>query len=528
VDVNARLGFIDFGGNLFVSPEESAILQPINKYRAYARINWGTRSFFYVSGIDNFPYYNKYVLKDTRIRGVSGTLQLGYFEFSGAFGSSNKAVSALTRPSYVDSTLTETYGYAFQRNDMAARIGIGSKSGILLGLSAYKGKDDENSFTIEGDEQSGENYVVGGTKPMENVVLGADLTMKFDDRRIVIFGNAAASLLNKDIQGGSIPYDTLEVYNPDMIENISRDLYDRLTKVITINGGFISNPGISFDAGLKLNYFNNFFQARYENTNPEFRSFGIQYVRNDYDAVRLSDAFTIMDNQLMFNVGFDMLRFNKSTEDMIKTRQLNIIVSYNPNPSLPSISINYMDIGRSSESLENPVDEKYSSFNINAGYIIEAFGVKNHLQAIYTTSNREDPNNLSATSKYDFVSFWVKSYFDFPLQARIGFQKNLNDVGVDTLGYNSDNTAFLLGADYSIDVLNWELKLGVFTQFGNFSQESIFTGNTSAVKNLYRGYASLDMGKLGLLYSGVDLNTYNDDNIDFSTMYWITRYSINF
>ncbi len=129
------------------------------------------------------------------------------------------------------------------------------------------------------------------------------------------------------------------------------------------------------------------------------------------------------------------------------------------------------------------------------------------------------------------LNFTVRSKFNFPLQTRLSIDKNLTDTGNDTTFYNSDFTAVTLGADYQIAKIfrNWDFQIGGYAKMGNIVDEASLSGTTDAIRNLFNVKASIDMKKLGLIYTGVDFYTYSSDAFgSHQDMIWTTRYSINF
>ena len=207
-------------------------------------------------------------------------------------GSINEVATGVD-PGTGDTTFVQNaYAYSFDREDIAGRFGVGSHDGLLVGFSIYKSKDDEQSFSVNGDTPGDGSISLGGTKPRENLVAGVDFSLKLLNRKIEIFGTGATSITNNDIQGGSVPFDTLSKYSetpPD------KEIYDLASQFMTVNTGLVTDPGVSFETGIKWRILGNFLQAKFEMANKQFNSFGLQYVRNDYDAIRFSDGLAIVE-----------------------------------------------------------------------------------------------------------------------------------------------------------------------------------------------------------------------------------------
>lgn len=534
-DITGQLGFIDYGGRLFFSSEEADIYQPINIYTAFLKMNLGTSSYLRVSGIDNYPNYNRLVVKDKRIRGLEGNVKLGWLEFSAAMGETRRSIAGQVRP---DTLVTDSlgnaaenaFGYTYKRNAFAGRFGLGSPNGLLLGLSFYKSKDDENTLELD-DATPGAKITIGGTKPRENMVVGTDITLRLFKRKFEIYGLGAASLTNLDITGGSIPLDTLKKYQEGLDDSFDQ-IYDLATKVMTVNMGLVTDPGLSFETGVKMRFWNNFFQAKFETANQQYASYGLQYYRSDFDAIRISDGLTLLSNTLAVNAGYDIVTYNKSLETAIKNKQLNVSVGYNPGPHFPSISFNYLNVDRNNvnEGAAVPIEENFKTYSVSAGYLLSLLGVKNNLNFTLSQSQRDDPNSTVANSTANVLNVTVRSLFDFPLRTRFSFDKNLTDTGDDTNFYNSTFTSFTVGADYVLErfFLNWDFQIGGYGKFGNLNDESTLYGKADLVRNLFNGSVVLDMKGLGIINSGIDYYKYKDDVENSADFIWTTRYSINF
>jgi hypothetical protein len=544
VDFTGRALGLNYGGRFFLSSEESERYQPINIYNLFVQLNLGDYSFLRLSGIDNYPNYNKLMLKDTRIRGVAGTVKLGFLEVSGAYGNSRRAISGqavidtnAVGPGGVD--VFNAFNYAFDREDYAARLGIGSRNSFLFGLNFYKAKDDFGSVEVEGVDGDSE-FVLGGSKPRENLVVATDLSIKMFDRSVELYGIAAASLLNTDIRGGTVPFDSLLIYDEGISES-DREFYDLATNFMTFNSGLVTNPGISWEAGLRWRFGNNFFQARFEDTNAEFESFGLPYVRKDYQALRISDGVTILDNSISLNAGFDRILYNKSLDDQITSNQLNLNVGYHPGPGLPGLNLNFSNIGRSNDIADTTrqIDETFRTYALSAVYNLRLLGAGHNLSATLSQTTREDANPYYAIANTltNNLNLTVRSAFSFPLQTRLSYDLVIDETGSDATFYNQDFSAFTLGASYLFArlLLNWNLELGGYAKLGTISTDAADFGGTTADgsfnRNLYNAAVTLDMQNLGRLYSGFDYYMYKPNasySNDFTDIIWQTRYSVNF
>jgi hypothetical protein len=518
LDAKTTYDFAEFGTRLFFSSDESGDFQPINIYSLYAKLHWGRRSFFKVQGVDNYPSYSRYVLNNRRIRGLSTELQLGLMNISTVFGSSKREIEGSVENVVDRGELRQ--GNTFQRDDFGARLAFGEKTGVLFGISAYKGKDKELDDGITSE-----------LKPQENLVTGIDFVANMFRRRVVVFANLAGSVHNKDISGGTVEYDELKEVFPDIGDNLSESQYNTISDIMTLTPGLVIKPGMAFDTGVRLRFFSHYFQAKFESVNESFESFGLQTFRNDFSGLRLTHSVPLFNYSLFLNLGYSAMTYNESRDDKIDRDELNLGFSLNLGPRFPTLNFVYSDQNRKNDTDTDTgaFDEQYQTLAFGTNYGFDLASTNQNLQFRYSSTNREDAasDNDFGKSSSSVITAIVKSSFDFPLVTKVGVQNSLSEFGTSN---KSAFFSYILGADYTLVKLvrNWDLQVGAYAKIGNVATEDDL-GTIDIVKNLYSLNAGMDLQKFGKVYTGFDIYSLDDgEDTSNSDFYWTTRYSLNF
>ena len=121
-----------------------------------------------------------------------------------------------------------TYG-TYDRKLFAIRPSFGNREGGHVGFSYLKSSDDLNS-------------IQHGIRPKENLVVGSDLLMPFDNRRVELTAQVAMSATNDDITSGTFTDEKIDSIYKDESEsqrdNIKK-LRNALEKVITVNENLV-------------------------------------------------------------------------------------------------------------------------------------------------------------------------------------------------------------------------------------------------------------------------------------------------
>ncbi|HUH11574.1 MAG TPA: hypothetical protein VMK65_00635, partial [Longimicrobiales bacterium] len=322
-----------------MSGYESADRQAVNRYRVDLR----TPMLDAAVGDVN-PILHDLILSGRRVRGLQADVRAGPARLTVVSGQSNRPVTGLldaADPTRVDRP--GTYG----QNLLAVRPAIGSGHRFQAGLSLLKVRDDVASISPLRTEVDGGT---GGTRsvnptPKDNLVLGADLTLRLFGGRALVRYESAASLLANDISGGALTEAGLDSIMADAGQDplgIDPSAFERL---LILNGSLIPldprgmtnlahQVRTSFRAGSHM------LSVEFRSVGGSYHTLGYPSLQRDRRGVRVRDSFTLFQDALAVYVGFEQDRDNL---DAIKpatttSRGTFATVSWQPSALSPGVS----------------------------------------------------------------------------------------------------------------------------------------------------------------------------------------------
>jgi hypothetical protein len=522
-----------FGGDIHVTNEEKSYLQPQNRFLAtfqaadYAKVQFG----------DAYPQLPSLLVSGKRVRGITGSVTLGFFNLDVSYGQTNRAVEGNQRglKTYQDSSaaFADSQDKLFVRNDtsnsvvyelfdrgtftrnfLAIRPSFGSGEHFQFGLTYMKAKDDKGSITY-------------GRFPKENFVAGADLLIAFDNQKVRWTSQAAFSLENNDISPGNYTDEDIDEFKGvgDTTKNQvdAKKEADDLKKIakivrsfITVNSGLSplnpikGMPSLAYESELSLNYFNNYLRAMVFRRGIAYTSYGNDFVQNDIAGINISDRVRMFNNKIMASVSYETKSNNTQNDANTPTttyNTLNTSVTAYPSAELPSFTVGYglntrknpIDLAINTTRLDSLsiADEKTNRFFIAANYDFHMV-VRNSLTASVSMANKKD--NTFYKRDQDNINFsaMVSSFFSIPLQTTIGVivSRTAAYSAWDTvqhayLGITQEQSTFnyqtiSLGARYRIMNDRLNLLATVAPSFGDFKRLLIQAGvEYQVVENHY-------------------------------------------
>jgi hypothetical protein len=501
---------IGFGGNLHLDNQESSSLQPQNRYLIY-----GQTDFLRIQYGDAFPRFPSLIVQGTRVRGITGNLALGFFNLDVTYGQTQRRIEgtlAAQDTIFADSSavsarplnsahtnLTNYFQYniykpgTFTRNLFAVRPSFGSGEHFQLGFTYMHAVDDTNSVS----------YAI---QPQENIVLGTDLTLAFDDQRIKLETQASLAINNTNISGGSFTdaqYDSLSKNGgPDL-----KSLGHIADKFMTISQSiFPTNPvdiktlpGVSTEATLSLNYFNNFLRTQFFRRGAGYRSFGNEFLQTDIQGFQIADYLRLYSNKIFLSVSYegksDNTAFTK--EGTTSYSNLNTALTLNLAADIPTFQLGYGIFGRASnqlifknvltaDSTSKVADEVTNRYYFATNYDFTA-AIRHTLMASVSIADKKDNTFYKRNQANTFLQASWTARFNIPLQTSLSvlYSGNSNDQQLfkpDTtlsgrLGPDStmitttfNYTVVSLGARYRLFEDNLQLAAVVSPQFGAFQR----------------------------------------------------------
>ena len=258
-NANASYGILKTTGNLYLTSEEESTRQPQDRYflgldAKYARLGLG----------DVYPVFPTAIMDGRRLRGVSADLLLGAFNVNYASGQVLRRIDT-------DSS-AGVYSPTLERTLTAVRPSFGKGENFQLGFTYLHSKDDfSNTDTV--------------VKPQENVVVGSDMLVAFDNHHFELTGRTSYSLNNVDISApeftnGSIDTSQLTTSTKNLLKKYGTNY---LAKVITLNGNLEPLPpgltALVYETGLAMNYFGNYLKGTYIYHGADYTSVGTTALR---------------------------------------------------------------------------------------------------------------------------------------------------------------------------------------------------------------------------------------------------------
>jgi len=481
--------------NVYVSSEEKKYLQPVNRFSASVKSNW-----MLLEVGDNYPVYPSLIMHGKRLRGVNGTVNWGVFNLQASYGQSERNVEGELIKTYrqneaaLGSNIIKIdavkYGAPFgkinagtySRNMFALRPSFGKGENFQLGLSYLHSKDDINSITF-------------GTLPKENLVVGTDLMLAFDNRNIVFTSQAAVSLLNSDISTGTLSdaqldslFATGKRFDTDL--KTVKDVKKYLNKFITVNQ-FLGplNPdelsSFAAEAAVKLTYVNNNLNVKYIYRGNQFVSFGQPFTRTDVKGINITDRINLIDNKLFVNLGFEKLEDNlqetkKATTDY---KTYNVSISVFPRADFPNITIGYTKY-QNENGLANSDSAAINDFT-NRLYANLSYDIKTNIRhRVYlnlSASDRDDKSIYNSDAKSTSASLMWNTYWSRDLSSFVKATLYNSEIS----GTNFDYTTVSIGGKYKIIRNKLELSAFLSPSFGDFKRQALdVTGTYYFMNNL--------------------------------------------
>jgi hypothetical protein len=486
--VNGGIDNWKFNAYGYITSEENGNIQPQNRYYVSVANNW-----LYLRGGDSYPRYNNLLLNGKRLRGVDGKLDLWYFHLQGSYGEVRREVEGKllqTFPTSAEAPLESNviridsvkYGAPFGKVDfgiqsrklLSGRIGIGSEEGFEFGLSFLHAIDDVNSIEF-------------GVKPQENLVASTDIGLVLDNRRIIVKGVAAVSLVNSDITSGTYSdeqIDSIFAYSDELGSDAEafKDIKNKLSPFFTINQfiepiNFTELSSLAAESSVELSYFHNNLKGAYIYRGNQFKSFGQEYTRTDVAGLNITDRFRTLDNQLFFTVGYENLHDNlQETKAATTTFQtIRASVSLFMRIDMPNITLSYINNKNYNDFSPQDslnkfyfIDDITNRYSLNLGYDFN-WKVKHNASLGFVSSNREDNSIYNYNTKYFSTSFTLNSYWTRALTTNFGVTYYDSDIDFDLYKY----VTLSLGGRYFMLNNNLELSLNYSPSFGDFNRHAI-------------------------------------------------------
>ena len=413
--------WLKFRTNVKLTTQENLIYQPRNVYG----VGFALQDFVTLNLGDSNPRMSYFTMNGKRIRGLDANLKLGWFNAHFVQGEINRAVQGASEKAYEYTIDTDDEGtkylslgrsgYTFKQNVLSGRLALGRGEKFQWGLNFMKARDDTTSVTQVIDDatiiyspdatgsvgglDSGAVYTIrdlgsivqfqdganwSGAGPKDNIVLGTDLGIYLDNKRILLEGELAFSLTNNNIWGGPLTLAAMDTLIDDSLDNkissfdlsglpdpadyahiliINPNLTPLIpidinafgdSSTVSIDEAVLSMPSLAYRGRAVVNYFGNYLAMEYSQVGPEFNSLANPYLVTNKREFSFSDKLKLLQNRLMITAGYkhqddDILT---AVENVESQNTLSLGVNALPGPGLPTVNFTYRSIDR-----DNGIDE---------------------------------------------------------------------------------------------------------------------------------------------------------------------------
>ncbi len=517
-----------FGGRVYLNNQESDVTQPVNRFSGFARYSFWNNRYLNVTAGDAYPKFNPEILQNIFVRGFSGSLYLKFINLDIASGKTLRAIegSAESVAGNPDTVVVQRYG-TYRRNIFAVRPSFGAGENFQLGLTYLKGVDDTSS-------------ILYGHNPEENVAAGMDMFVGLDQQRIVFEGNVNASSYNSNITGGSIPFDSLQKVMEGDLSSSDEKYYNMAKKFITVNQYLILQPGVSYQARLRLRYYRNNFSILYESVDEDYHSLGQPYLLRDNRGYQLVDNISVLRNQVFLTLGFRHYHNNLQNNKTSTTTNRNIYanLSYFPLGNFPEITIGYNNYSRNNDIsadsiasvLYRPEDNQSNSINFSTGYRFNFLNLKQRVGFNLTNYRRTDIYKYAESSS-DYMSINLRTQYNIPLQTQLEFVLQQTETGAGTSRESKLDLATVgAGAQYTFQNLltTDQLQIRFNARFGTLSSVYKLSDQSyDYTRNYYTFRINYSVPRFGTLGLMADILTYQGDRSSSDSII-SARYDYNF
>jgi hypothetical protein len=330
-----QYGALSYRSDVFLTSREKSDAQPRNRYLLRLELPWLGVHFG-----DATPRFNDLVLWGKRVRGVYGYLHTGIVNLDVVYGETYRAVEGVG-----NSWSVIRFG-TYRQMLYGVRPSLGRPNRFLVGFNFLKVKDDTSS-------------IAWGSSPRDNVVVGPDLYVALDRRRIELQAAAAVSMITMNTAPGSLTKAKIDsAFGEDI--PVDPKTFERLLIIndstTPLDPRHLSS--LAYNVTLRLNYFGNLFRIGYKSIGSEYYSLGNTFLRRDIRGWYVSDRIRLFRNQLFCTVGLERYQDNFSRDDgqpALDLTALNLALSYLPGKGLPRVSVDYRRRLR-----DNGVDSLYT------------------------------------------------------------------------------------------------------------------------------------------------------------------------
>ena len=436
ISYRAGWNWLKFRSNIKLSTNEDAFKPARNRYKAEIEL-----PLLKIGVGDVTPRTNRFALDGKRVRGYLVDIDLKYLKLQVAQGQLDRTNQGRDNEAYVVTNYLQTgFGdtanytinisrdnYGFRRDVTAVRAGVGSGRVFEWSFSYLKAKDNiasvdsilnnaqilltDSAFVAQffndvlvedtvnqalvtfaelqaraADNAGypGLSYALAAddwedARPKDNIVIGSDISLALNQRRIVLQSGFAFSMLNTNIWDPVLTKEDLDTFAPGdttvndsildfiAIDDIPFDPADyedifhmnlNMLPLVPIDPTLALNdplqailkmPSMAYHASAKFNYLRNFITLDYQQVGPEFNSLGNPNLQKNVRIRTISDRIRMFKNKLFITASF-----RTTDDDIVKlegdkitsTQTLSLSGALNLGAGLPGFNVSTRSLVR--------------------------------------------------------------------------------------------------------------------------------------------------------------------------------------
>lgn len=393
-----------YSARIHLSGYESSTRQPVSRYR------FDIRSEHLDATIgDMNPAIQDLILSGMRVRGLQASVRGAGLGLTVIKGQSRRAISGLLDPT--DPTEIARSG-TFGQDLFAVRPTFGSGRTFQLGLTLLRVRDDTASIP----ELRTQHDLPGGSTrsvnplPKDNLVVGADLTLRLLSGRVLLQYENGFSLLANDISAGALTEASLDSimeaagYDPLGIDPSRYEKYFILNaSMIPLDPRGLTNIAQQVRTSLRTG--SNILSVEWRSIGGSYYTLGYPALQRDRRGIRIRDSFTLLDNALALSAGFERDEDNLDDVKPATTTNTGVFatLSWQRSAQSPAVVASVRQGTRKNDlavAQDGALDETNQAFSVGASYPVGSLrGLRTKLNLNLSFIDRDDPANPTAGSQ---------------------------------------------------------------------------------------------------------------------------------
>ncbi len=289
----------------------------------------------------------------------------------------------------------------YSRKGYAAKLGIGSEKNYF-DLVFMRIADELATFDMSNN-----------LLPESNVVASA-ITKFSLSKHVKLHAEVAASVITRDMSAGSLDLSSI----PDFLHN----------SVSYLNINSSSNLTMARDFGIDYSNKTYSFGLEYKRVDPEYRSLGAHYFRNDFQNIALKGGYRSQKVSVNANIG--IIKDNLKNTKLAQTNRLltGLNLSLNPTKKF-SLAANYSNFSTKQAEGSAALNDTIRMYQVNRNLSVVPQ---------YRFGNKKVSNSIMANFAYaEMLDKNDFAQYEVPVVSKIAFlqymyQQNEKGLGLST------------------------------------------------------------------------------------------------